>query len=97
MFLEDSEKLTEIENEYGCYLNSYIEEFERIIDIHSIKMKKYSFKIVKELATKISNFNFSLSEIMGYIDTLPEEGYIANNIIINELYNNAVPVAGNII
>ena len=97
IFLEDSEKLTEIENEYGCYLNSYIEEFERIIDTHSIKMKKYSFKYVKELATKISNFNFTLSEIMGYIDTLPEEGYIANNIINNELYNNAVPVAGNII
>lgn len=96
LMISDIEKLNEIEEEYGCYLNCYISEYERLRDLNSIRMKKGVFQYVKDFGFIISNLNFSLGEILSYIDSLTEEGYIGNgNININnEIYNNAVPVAG---
>jgi hypothetical protein len=94
LMISDAEKVNELEEEYGCYLNCYISEYERLRDFNSTRMKKFAFKFVKELAFIISNFNFSLGEILSHIDSLTEEGYIGNVNINNEIYNNAVPVAG---
>ena len=96
LLLEDSEKAIESENLYGCYLNSYIDEYERIRYMHSKKLKTNSYKMVKELSIQISDFNFRLGEILGLIDSLSEEEYKGSNIN-NDIYNNAVPVAGDII
>ena len=94
LMLNDTEKVNELEKEYGCYLNCYIGEYERLRDLNSSRIKKNSFNFIKELAAQISSFNFSLGEILSYIDTLTEEGYIGNQIINNEICNNAGPVAG---
>ena len=75
-------------------MNCYINEYERLRDLQSSRMKKNSFNFVKEIGIQISNFNFSLGEILAFIDTLTEEGYVANPNINNEICNNAVPVAG---
>ena len=96
LLLEDSEKAIEFENLYGCYLNSYINEYERIRDIHNKKLKANSYQFVKELSIQISDFNFRLGEILGLINSLNEEEYKGSNIN-NDIYNNAVPVAGDII
>ena len=94
LMISDTEKVNELEEEYGCYLNCYISEYERLRDFNSTRMKKFAFKFVKDLSFIISNFNFSLGEILSHIDSLTEEGYIGNVNINNEIYNNAVPVAG---
>ena len=95
LLINESEKVNELEKEYGCYLNSYINEYERLRDLNSTKMKKNAFYFIKEFSIQISNYNFSLGEILSFIDSLTEEGYIGNSNINNEIYNNAVPVAGN--
>ena len=95
LMINDTDKFLELEKEYGCYLNCYINEYERLRDLQSSRMKKNSFNFVKEIGIQISNFNFSLGEILAFIDTLTEEGYVANPNINNEICNNAVPVAGN--
>ena len=94
LMINDTDKFLELEKEYGCYLNCYINEYERLRDLQSSRMKKNSFNFVKEIGIQISNFNFSLGEILAFIDTLTEEGYVANPNINNEICNNAVPVAG---
>ena len=92
LMINDTEKVLELEKEYGCYINCYISEYERLRDLNSSRLKKNIFKFVKDLETQLSNYNFSLGEILGYIDSLTEEGYILNRN--NEICNNAVPVAG---
>ena len=95
IMINDTEKVKELENEYGCYLNCYIGEYERLRDLNSVKMKRKIFNFIKEFSIQISNYNFSLGEILSFIDSLTEEGYFGNSSINNEIYNNAVPVAGN--
>ena len=97
LMIKDTEIVYELEKEYGGYLNSYIGEYERLRDLHSTRMKKNSFNFIKQLGIHISNYNFSLGEVLAYIDSLTEEGYIGNSNINNEIYNNAVPVAGNVV
>lgn len=94
LMISDTEKVYELEEDYGCYLNSYISEYERLRDLNSSRIKKNSFQFIKDFGILISNYNFALGEILSYIDSLTEEGYIDNANINNEIYNNAVPVAG---
>ena len=94
LMINDTEKVLELEKEYGCYLNCYIGEYERLRDLNSARIKKSAFNFIKELSVQLSNFNYSLGERISYIDSLTEEGYIGNCKVNNEIYNNAVPVAG---
>ena len=96
LLLEDSEKAIEFENLYGCYLNSFINEYTRIRYMHDKKLKTNSYKLVKNLSIQMSEFNFKLGETLGFINSLNEEEYKGSNIN-NDIYNNAVPVAGDIL
>ena len=94
LMINDSKIVEELEDEYGCYLNCYINEYERIRDLNSKRMKMNSFNFIKELGIQISKYNYSLGEILGFIDSLTEEGYIGNLNLNEEIFSNAVPVAG---
>lgn len=63
-------KLDESKKEYGCYLNCYINEFERIRDLNDIRFKENLFGFIKELSSQFSKYSFGLSEIISFIDTL---------------------------
>ena len=95
LVIKDTEKVLELKKDYGCYLNCYIGEYERIRDLNSTRIKENLVNFIKGLNLQMSNYNFSLGEILSFIDSLTEEGYIGNSNINNEIYNNAVPVAGN--
>ena len=63
-------KLEQMKKDYGCYLNSYINEYERLRDLNSIRFKQALFRFIKELTSQFSNFSFSLSEIVSFLDSL---------------------------
>ena len=48
LMISDTEKVYELEEDYGCYLNSYISEYERLRDLNSSRIKKNSFQFIKK-------------------------------------------------
>ena len=63
-------KLEEMKKDYGCYLNSYINEYERLSDLNSKRYKENLFGFIKELSSQFSNYTFDLSEILSFLDAL---------------------------
>ena len=55
---------------YGCYLNSYISEYERIRDLNDKRFKENIFGFVNQLIAQTSGTNYCMSDILSYIDTL---------------------------
>jgi len=64
-------KLEEMKKEYGCYLNCYINEYERLRDLNNIRFKENLFGFIKDLTSQFSNYSFNLSEILSFLDSLP--------------------------
>ena len=62
--------MNELKRNYGCYLNIYNSEYERLRDLNDIRFKDNIFSFIKNLSSQISNFSFSLSETLSYIDSL---------------------------
>ena len=67
---KDIIKFNQIKDDYGCYLNIYVNEYERLRDINDIKFKKNLLGFINEFNSQISNYSFRLSEIVSFIDTL---------------------------
>ena len=60
-----------MKKDYGCYLNSYINEYERLRDLNNIRFKENLFGFIKDLTSQFSNYSFSLSEILSFLDSIP--------------------------
>ena len=67
----------------------YNERFQNVTKI----LRNVNGKTMKKSKTQ-PKYNYSLGEILGYIDSLTEEGYIGNLNLNEEIFSNAVPVAG---
>lgn len=63
-------KLNNYKKDYGCYLNVYINEYERIRNLNDNRFIKNIFGFINNFNNLLSNFIFSLSEIVSFIDTL---------------------------
>ena len=69
--INEINKLEEMKKIYGCYLNSYINEYERLRDLNNIRFKENLFGFIKDLTNQFSNYSFSLSEILSFLDSIP--------------------------
>ena len=62
MLPQDTLKLKEYKQFYGCLLNSLIAEFERIRKINNRRHKENTVKFVRELSAEITNLHVTLAD-----------------------------------
>ena len=65
----EENKLKKYKNQYGCYLNIYIDEYERICDLNNSRFKKNMTEFIKDLNDKLSKCVYKCSEVLSLIDT----------------------------
>ena len=66
---KDIIKVNEAKRDYGCYLNIYINEYDRLRDLNDIRFKENLVIFIKDLSAQVSGFTFNLGEIRGFIDS----------------------------
>lgn len=69
--INEINKLEEMKKDYGCYLNIYINEYERLSNLNNVRFKDNLFRFIKDLSSQFSDYSFNLSEILSFLDTLP--------------------------
>lgn len=67
---KDVIKVNELKMDYGCYLNIYINEYERLRNLNIDRFKKNLLDFIKELCGQLSRYTFSLGENMSFIDSI---------------------------
>jgi hypothetical protein len=70
MLPEETRKVKEKEKMYGCYLNSYIDEYRTIENLNSKRHKENVISFIKDMSENIINFHVSLNEMIGHLDTI---------------------------
>lgn len=78
MLPEETQKVKDKKKLYGCYLNSFIEEYERIASLNTQRHKNNAISFIKEVSTSFINFHVSLSGMVSYLDTLKEDLFVMN-------------------
>ena len=73
MLPEETKKVKEKEKLYGCYLNSFIDEYKTIVDLNIKRHKENILSFIKDISNNIINFHVSLNEMIGHFDTLKEK------------------------
>ena len=66
----DINNLNESKREYGCYLNIYIDEYERLRDFNDVKLKNNLLDFIKSLINEFSKFIAYMTKIISFIDIL---------------------------
>ena len=79
MLPDDTKKVKDKKKLYGCYLNSLIEEYEKIGRVNCKRHKDNVIGFIKEISNNIIKFHVSLSEMISYLDTLKEDMFINEN------------------
>ena len=69
LMLKDIIKMNDVKRDYGCYLNIYINEYDRIRDLNDKRFKENLVTFIKDLSAQVSGFTFKLGEIRGFIDS----------------------------
>ena len=64
MLPKETKKLSKFKNFYGCYLNSIIDEFERIRELNGTRHKDNVNLFLKKLSDRITDFHVSLADRM---------------------------------
>ena len=67
---KDIIKVNELKRDYGCYLNIYLNEYERLRDFNENRFKNNLLGFIKDLSSQLSNYTFNLGEILSFIDTV---------------------------
>ena len=78
MLPEETKKVNDIKNLYGCYLNSLIEEYQKIQNFNKIRHKENILLFIKEMIENFADFQVSLTNLISYIDVMKEDVYINN-------------------
>ena len=73
MLPEETRKIKDKKKLYGCYLNSLIDEYEKVKSFNSKRHKSNTISFIKSMSNIIINFHVSLNGIIGYIDTMKED------------------------
>jgi hypothetical protein len=64
----EENKLKKYKDQYGCYLNIYIDEYERICNLNNVRLKKNMAEFIKDLNNKLSKCVYKCSEVLSSID-----------------------------
>ena len=73
MLPDETKKVKDKKKLYGCYLNSLLEEYEKISGLNSKRHKDNIVKFIKEISNTIVPFHVSLNEMICYLDTLKQD------------------------
>ena len=76
MLPEETKKVMDKKKIYGCYLNSFIDEYKNIESLNSKRHKEMVVSFIKEMSNNIINFHVSLNGIIGFLDSLKEEVFM---------------------
>ena len=76
MLPEETIKVKDKKKLYGCYLNSFIEEYEKIVNINGQRHKENVIQFIKEMSNNLITFHLSQNGIIGYLDTLKEDSFL---------------------
>ena len=73
MLPQDTIKMEELKNFYGCMLNSAIGEYERIRRINAKRHKEYTTKFVRELSKELTTLHMSLVDRLSEFNELKDD------------------------
>lgn len=73
MLPDETKKVKDKKKLYGCFLNSLIEEYEKISGLNSKRHKDNIVSFIKEISNTIITFHVSLNEMVCYLDTLKQD------------------------
>ena len=73
MLPQDTIKLEELKNFYGCMLNSAIGEYERIRRINAKRHKEYTTKFVRELSKELTTLHMSVVDRLSEFNELKDD------------------------
>ena len=79
MLPEETKKVRDKKKMYGSYLNSFIDEYERIKRLNARRHKESILTFIKEMSNAIIGFHVNLNENVGILDTYKEEQFINEN------------------
>ena len=79
MLPEETKKVRDKKKMYGSYLNSFIDEYERIKRLNARRHKENILTFIKEMSNAIIAFHVNLNENVGILDTYKEEQFINEN------------------
>ena len=88
MLPEESKNLLETKNIYGAYLNSIIEEYERIRLLNGKRHKDNISKFIKLMSEFITELHISVVDQVAYFDDIRDEEELNNNDNKNQHNNN---------
>ena len=73
MLPQETLKLQDNKNFYGCLLNSLISEFKRIRKVNTKRHKEYTTKFVKELSAELTNLHVSFADRLCEFNELKDD------------------------
>ena len=73
MLPEETKKVKDKKKLYGSYLNSLIEEYEKITNLNSLRHKQNIVGFIRDMSNTIITFHVSLNQMIAYLDTLKED------------------------
>ena len=95
MFPEESKNVLDLKNIYGVYLNSLINEYERIRLLNGKRHKENISRFIKLLSESLTELHISVADQAAYFDEVKDEEefnndnqFDNNNQNINNQYNN---------
>ena len=74
MLPEETKKIKDKKKLYGCYLNSFISEYENIKNLNAIRHRINVCHFIKEISENIIRFHVNINEMIGYMDAFKAEG-----------------------
>ena len=73
MLPEETNKVNDYKNLYGGYLNSFINEYQKIQNFNKIRHKENTLIFIKEMIENLADFHLSLTNLISYIDIMKED------------------------
>ena len=96
MLPKETKKVNKFKNFYGCYLNSIIDEFERIRELNGKRHKDNVNLFLTQLSSCITDFHVSLADRMVEFREMKESGNKVKTIDMKEfLVDNDNDINGN--
>ena len=71
----ETKKVDDLKKLYGCYLNSLIEEYERIKTLNNKRHRENCLKFIKNFSENTANYYNSLNQLVAFIDVLKEDNF----------------------
>ena len=73
MLPEETKKVNDYRKMYGCYLNSFVDEYKEIQNYNGIRHKENISNFLRGSTENYSKFHVEITNLIAYIDALKEE------------------------